>query len=186
MPADTYHFDIAGIRACQHPARIAQRDFRQRRSVLSTHPCFYRAPVFVHCMGERALVREPFTESNNRVTFRVGQTMVPSIRVHTVRHASRPQSHPPVPLLRATKWHVPIIVGLIPVLMHSAVAIFSSGLLVYLLPLNQRIAIFIIAIFRRSLYGVYRQSSSSDSLPTVTHLYSDLEYDVPACTSYHF
>ncbi|KAF9013836.1 hypothetical protein BDZ89DRAFT_896723, partial [Hymenopellis radicata] len=33
------------------------------------------------------------------------------------------------------KWHVPMIVGLLPVLMHGAVAVFFCGLIVYLLPL---------------------------------------------------
>ncbi|KAF9018393.1 hypothetical protein BDZ89DRAFT_960150, partial [Hymenopellis radicata] len=33
------------------------------------------------------------------------------------------------------KWHVPIIVGLLPVLMHAAVAIFFCGLVLYLFPL---------------------------------------------------
>ncbi|PBK62955.1 hypothetical protein ARMSODRAFT_895117, partial [Armillaria solidipes] len=72
------------------------------------------------------------------------------------------------------KWHVQIIIGLLPVLMHLALAIFCVGLVVFLFPLRETLSWIICA----GTVIVYRVYSAAAVLPI---LFPQCPYRTPLC-----
>ncbi len=72
------------------------------------------------------------------------------------------------------KWHVRIIIGLLPVLMHLALAIFCVGLVVFLFPLRETLS-WITCAGTVIIYGAY---SAAAVLPI---LYPQCPYRTPLC-----
>ncbi|KAF9007765.1 hypothetical protein BDZ89DRAFT_1168404 [Hymenopellis radicata] len=72
-------------------------------------------------------------------------------------HAGSPRNHCRVRHLRYTalhKWHVPLIIELLPVLMHAALGLFFVGLIIYLSSLSAAMAL-AMAVIATSAFGMY-------------------------------
>ncbi|KAK0229070.1 hypothetical protein EDD85DRAFT_776321 [Armillaria nabsnona] len=72
------------------------------------------------------------------------------------------------------KWHVQVIIGLLPVLMHIALAIFLVGLVIFLQPLRQALPWIICTGTLLYLCGICDGDCSSYSLPPMPIPYTSL------------
>ncbi len=104
--------------------------------VSSLNPQTAFAPAATDVWGERIVVHQPVSQPDNSIGSRSRETMAASLCClpsGTPRERCFIQQYR---FLGFQKWRVEVIVGVLPVLMHLALALFFIGLSLFLHPLQ--------------------------------------------------
>ncbi len=106
-------------------------------------------------MDEQLVVRELDAQSHHCPSRRFGQAVAAPIRHHCLRQlGARSCQNPTLAIRWTTDGQVPMIIGLLPVLLHVSLAFFFAGLVIFLFSLGMKVA-WLISIIGAATFMAY-------------------------------